>query len=176
MPQIVVTVFDRHSPINMLIWFGYTPQLTVTILPPFYWVRLTAQVLLLSFQEMKTSEIMGLFTQPIPPPTWLLLSNNHPHPTQSPLLWNIPLNPNSKEFWWTTMSPGPAQGLGSVCTSTCLKMTKEVKHLLRVAWWPPTRPGLILSWRDSTDRQQESLSLLHPSKNPLQFWPNPNCK
>lgn len=176
MPQIMVTVFDKYSPISILIWFGYMPQLTVIIFSGSSWIRLTAQVLLLSFQEMKTSEIMGLFTQPIPPPTWLLLSNNHPHPTQSLLLWNNHLNPNSKEFWWTTMSPGPVQGLGSVCTSTCLKMTKEVKLLLRVAWWPPARPGLILSRRDSMDRQQKSLSLRHLSKNPLQFWPNPNCK
>lgn len=176
MPQIMFTVFDKHFPISTLTWFRYMPPLRITILSQPCPVRLIAQVLLLSFQEMKTSEIMGLFTQPAPPPTWLLLSNSHPHPTQSLLLWNNPRNPNLKGFWWTTMSPGPAQGLGSVCTSTCLKMTKEVKHPLRAAWWPPTRSGPILSRTDSMDRQQKSLSLLHLSKSPLQFWPNPNCK
>lgn len=176
MPQIIFSAFDEHFPLSIIIWFSHMPQFVATILSQAYWVRLTAQALLLSFQGMKTSETMGLFTQPIPPPTWLLLSNSRPHPTQSVLLWNNPLNPNSKEFWWTTMSPGPARGLVSVYTSTCLKMTKEAKCPLRVAWWPPTRSGLILSWKNSMDRHQKSLSLLHLSKSPLQSWPNPNCK
>lgn len=176
MPQIIFPVFDKHFPFSIIIWFARIPQLVATILSQAYWVRLTAQALLLSFQEMKTSGKMGLFTQPIPPPTWLLLSNSHPHPTQSLLLRNSPLNPNWKEFWWTTMSPGPARGLGFAYTSTCLKMTKEAKCPLRLAWWLPTRSGLIFSWRNSMDRQQKSLSLLHLSKSPLQSWPNPNCK
>lgn len=171
-----VFCFWQAFPLAHFSWVGYMPCLRVIILSQSCWVRLTSQVLLSSFQEMKTPETMDLFTQSTLPPTWLLLSNSHPHPTQSLPLWNNSLNPNWKAFWWITTSPGPAQGSGSVSTSTCLKMTKEVKHPLRVAWWPPTRPGLIPSRRDSMDSQQKSLSLPRPSKSPLRFWPNPNCK
>jgi hypothetical protein len=154
----------------------YMSQLELTSSRQSCWIRLTAWVPWLSFQEMKTSAITGLFTRPAPPPTWLQLNDSRPPPTQSLLLWNKPPNPNLKGYWWTIISPGPAPGLGSVCTSTCLKMTKKAKPPLKVEGQLPTRPGPILSLRGSMDRDPKFWSLPHPSKSPLQFWPNPNCK